>query len=154
MLVDIIWLTDSQHPSCEQFVDFLNWTRGQTVRPVHTVEFLHSQIFISSVTAQRQTKPTTNRRHLTAKRNRWLASAVPLGGFLPDTHTHTLARTQRASKLVAHVSALALRLVACDGRKEEEQEEVEEEEGSKGGKPDFYSLASPCPPELLRHRES
>lgn len=34
----------------------------------------------------------------------------------------------REGELVAHVSALALGLVPCDGRKEEDQEEVEEEE--------------------------
>lgn len=49
---------------------------------------------------------------------------MPLNGFLPDTERERERR--RESELVAHVNALPLRLVACDGRKEEEQEEVEE----------------------------
>lgn len=50
---------------------------------------------------------------------------MPLGGFLPETESDR--------ETVAHVSALPLRLITCDGRKEEEQGEVgkeEEEEGS------------------------
>lgn len=50
---------------------------------------------------------------------------MPLGGFLPETESDREA--------VAHVSALPLRLITCDGRKEEEQGgkwEKEEEEGS------------------------
>lgn len=38
-------------------------------------------------------------------------------------------------EIVAHVSALALRLVPCDGRKEEEPEEVEEEDGRRRRRP-------------------
>lgn len=36
--------------------------------------------------------------------------------------------TESNREIVAHVSALPLRLITCDGRKEEEREEMEEEE--------------------------
>lgn len=44
---------------------------------------------------------------------------MPLGGFLPNADTDR--QRGRESELVAPVSALALGLVACDGRKKEEQ---------------------------------
>lgn len=37
----------------------------------------------------------------------------------------------REREIVAHVIALALGVVPCDGRKEEEQKEVEEEDGRR-----------------------